>query len=404
MCHEKSGRALIILKILFNYVSALLVLIFLMFASGNSQLSAKLIQSSDLSYLGSFKVPQGGGTANGAFEYGGSAMAYNPVNDSIYLVGHVYDQRTAELKIPALGGIATTIQPLTDSLEGKLGSVGIGSIYIGGHMIFNARLFTTAFVYYDGDGSQTLSHFSRPLSLATKGQVSGPSRAGSMGAGYYSGYMAPVPVEWQAALGGQAVTGNCCLSIISRTSYGPALFSFNPSSLGTATPLVYYTQSQQTLGIYGASGSHPVFNGTTRVKGVIIPAGTASVLFFGRTGIGNYCYGEASACGDPSSSSKGEHAYPYKLYVWAYDLRDLAQVRSGVRQPWSVVPYATWELAGSGDSEYSGAAAYDQATNRIFIAEQYGDGERPLIRVFKLSLASVPVPPLQAPTNLRVVP
>lgn len=359
-----------------------------------AQTSAPLVQSSNLKLLGSFKVPT---LAGNGFNYGGGALAYNPVNNSLFLSGHIYDNLTAEISIPAIGGTATARQGLADAFGGRIGSIGSdGSIRVGGHLVYNNKLYATAFLYYDGSGAQQLSHFSRALSLGG-GPVTGPYRVGSMGAGFYSGYMGLVPTEWQSRFGAPALTGNCCLSIISRTSYGPALFAFNPESgSASAQPLVYYTSENQTLGTYGAGGSHPVFNGTTRITGVVFPQGTSSVLFFGVTGIGNYCYGEASACNDPSNGSKGEHAYPYRAYVWAYNANDLAAVRAGSKQPWSVKPYATWALTQLGDVHPDfgiGGAAYDPATGRIYVSKKFGDGEKPLIYVFEVdNAAATPVP------------
>jgi hypothetical protein len=172
--------------------------------------------------------------------------------------------------------------------------------------------------------------------------------------------------------------------VISRTSYGPAAFAIDPLNLAnSAKPLVYYTQQHQTLGTYGASGSHPVFNGSTRVRGIVFPAGTSSVLFIGTTGIGPYCYGEASACGDRSNNSKGEHAYPYRAYVWAYSATDLADVRAGRKQPWSVTPYATWELtSASVGYDAVGGVAWDPATRRLFVSFKNSDGEKPTVSVW----------------------
>lgn len=358
--------------------------------------SAPLVRSSNLKYLGTFKVPAVSG--NG-FGWGGAALAFNPANNSLYISGHPYDNRTAELRIPAIGGTATILQSLKDATGGKLSSIGNSEARIGGHLVYNNKLYVTGFIYYDGSGSQSVSHFSRSLTLDS-GSVSGPYRVGPMGAGFYSGYMSPVPPEWRASIGGPALTGNCCLSIISRTSFGPAAFAFDPeNSSSHASPLVYYDSSHQTLGAYGASGSNPKFNGTTRITGVVFPEGTASVLFFGGTGTGNYCYGEASACGDPASDSKGEHAYPYRAYVWAYDAKDLAAVKSGSKQPWAVTPYATWELSQLGNvpAEFGvGGAAYDPETKRLYVSKLLADGDRPLIYVYEIDNAAqsqMPSPP-----------
>jgi hypothetical protein len=404
MIYEQRCRSWLIL----SYLLVLLAVALPVHVQAQTPSTAPLIQSNNLSYLGSFRVPtcNAGGQANACFEYGGTALSFNPARNSLYIVGHDWDQFIGEISIPSFGSTATLLQTPKDVTGGK--RVGSGTWKIGGTFPYNNQLYFTEFLYYDAAGEQTQSHLIRSLDLGT-GQVSGPSRVGPLGAGFYSGYMAEIPSEWQPLLGGQALTGNCCLSIISRTSYGPAVFAFNPSTISStqsAVSLVYYDSNHQTLGAYGASGSNPVFNGTSRVKGVVFPQGTASILFFGRTGTGDYCYGEAAACGDPTNGSKGEHAYPYAAYVWAYNANDLAAVRSGSKQPWQITPYATWALPGlSGNSEYTGSAAYDPATGRIFVSEMYGDGERPTIHVYKVNIGTTPPPPTPAPTiNLSASP
>lgn len=364
--------------------------------NAGAQSSAPLVQKANLVNVGSFRVPNASG--NG-FNYGGGALAYNPANNSLFITGHVYDNYTAEISIPGTSGTATMLQPLQNSLAGKIGQIGGDQKRIGGNFVYKNTLYVTAFIYYDATSSQTRSHFSRPLDLNSD-SVTGPVRAGPKGAGFYSGYMGDIPPEWQSRLGGPALTGNCCLSILSRTSFGPAAFAFDPENIGNAQALVWYDQAHQTVGQYGASGSHPVFNGTTRITGIVFPEGTSSVLFIGMTGIGNYCYGEGSACGDNVVSWKGEHAAPYRGYVWAYDANDLEQVRSGARQPWQVVPYSTWELDDLGnlhsnDFDVAGAA-YDSATGRIYISKKFGNGEAPLIYVYEVNnsvQSLVPEPP-----------
>jgi hypothetical protein len=113
----------------------------------------------------------------------------------------------------------------------------------------------------------------------------------------------------------------------------------------------------------------------------VIPVGSRSLLFFGRTGTGLYRYGQGTAdqnldgqlvgagpdiyCYDPEDLGKGNHAYPYRGYVWAYDLNDLAAVKAGTKQPWEVVPYSTWELP---EPQRASGVTYDPATGRIFVS------------------------------------
>ncbi len=199
--------------------------------------------------------------------------------------------------------------------------------------------------------------------------------------------MAPIPAEWRTQLGGPALTGNCCLSIISRTSYGPAVASFDPLKIGTAQMLLYYDAGHTTLGRYGDPNANPIFNGTTKIRGLVFPEGTASVMFFGTTGTGKWCYGEASECGDPVFPYKGDHAYPYSAYVWAYDARELAAVRSGKKRPWQIVPYASWAISALGPMSLDqiGGAAYDPRTSRLYLSVRNSDGgDNPLIHVFRI--------------------
>lgn len=368
----------------------------------------RLLQKDDLVYQGAFRLPQGIIGAS-AFSYGGSALAFNPARNSLFMVGHDQQQLVAEVSIPATGtgplaslATASLLQTFADVTDGKAQSVANAStdqVRIGGLLPYNGKLIASTYVYYDGEGKQVLSHFVSGTDLSVKTDAQGPYQVGTMGAGFVSGYMANVPPPFQTALGGQAVLGNCCLSIISRTSYGPALFSVNQASLGTlpltVTPLVYYT-AEHPLWPWG--GDSLLFNGSTNVTGVVFPANARSVLFFGKQGIGPWCYGTGTAnqaqagqptgqgdvfCYDPTDSSKGGHGFPYAYQVWAYDAWDLAAVTRGEQQPWDIKPYATWALAlpYAGGSLIRGAA-YDPATARVFVTQQYGDGDRPLVHVF----------------------
>jgi hypothetical protein len=150
----------------------------------------------------------------------------------------------------------------------------------------------------------------------------------------------------------------------------------------------------------------PLFNGSTQVRGVALPPGARSLLFFGRHGIGEFCYGTGEDCGDPVDSSQGTHAYPYVHQVWAYDLNELAAVAAGDRQPWEVQPYAVWrldEMDNSGSASLSGAA-FDPASGRVYLTENFG--ESPQVHVYQIRVPAAPgeqaalyLPLLHSPLN-----
>jgi len=367
----------------------------------------------DLVYEGAFKVPE---ESNGeSFSYGGQQLAYNPASNTLF-IGSLHGM-VAELSIPSPLNttvveslpVASFIQPFRDPAEGHLKDIAADGVVLSGLLVHDGRLYGTGVIYYDAANAQRLSHFSRSLDLS-RTEVTRLHQVGEAGkAGFVAGYMASVPSEWRAALGGPAVTGQCCISIIGRTSFGPGLFAWDPADVGRrdpvpATPLLYYTQDHPTLGVW--EGANELFGGTTEVAGVAIIDGTRTVLFAGRNGMGTFCYGDGTGdaraatehgpngekvCYDPTNAAKGQHAFPYRLQFWAYDANDLAAVRKGDRDPWSVRPYGVWpfELPAIGDPyPRLGAISYDSTHRRLFMTQLYGDkhgySRLPIIHVFSV--------------------
>ena len=361
--------------------------------------SAVLLHQGHLKYEGSFRTPSGPiGGSN--FGYAMTVAAYNPVNDSLFLVGHDYQQMVAEVSIPnpvitteeSTLPIATVLQPFVDPSEGKMYTVDDGKINMGGLLVLNNKLYGTAYDYYDADKSQVLSHFSSSLNLSEQGDAQGMFKLNVALAGTVSGYMGLIPLEWQVAFGGPALTGNCCISIISRSSYGPAAFVFNPDDLGQknpvpATPLVYYPETHP-LDQWGEESA--IFNGTSEIHGVVFPHDSRTVLFFGIHGVGPFCYGTPTECNDPIGDYKGNHAYPYVTQIWAYDALDLLKAKNGEVNPWEVSPYETWRIQlPFAPTTYKSkiGGAYDPATQRVFVPE-YREGNTLMVHVFKLTHGS----------------
>lgn len=353
--------------------------------------STALIQSSHLVYEGSCSFPKG--DVNGTrFGYGVTALAFNRESGSLYAVGHDQHQKATEFTLCALRDARTSglapvvrVQGFFDPTDGKFSQIGTRDMAkVGGILPWGERLIVSIFHYYDATASQSRSHVVSGRDLSVTTDTLGAFKVGTLKAGYTSGYMTPIPEPWRTALGGPALTGNCCIPIISRTSYGPAVFTFEPLDVGVkdpvpATPLLYYPP-ENPLAAWDATS--PLFNGTTTMGGVVFPEGTRSVLFFGRHGIGKFCYGTTCFEG----AGQGNHAPPYVSQVWAYDAQDLAAVRAGTKTPWSVRPYATWtfQFPVNPGYVYVGGVAYDPATQRIFLVQK--NGEDPLLHVYRVTL------------------
>lgn len=386
-----------------------------------------LVQFGDLVYLGAFRLPDTFVNGDG-FTVGGRPVAYNPEHNSLYIgsrAGHM-----AEVAIPTPVNsaninalpFASFLQGFFDPTEGNMWQIATDGAAIDGILVHGDRLYGTGSIYYDANNTQRVSHYSRSKTLSTPSFVGMSQVWQADRTGFVSGYMANVPTEWQAKLGGPAITGQCCLPIAWRTSWGPSAFAWNPQDIGAvspvpAVPLLYYHSEHPTLGHWDGSG--PIYGGTTQVNGLAIIAGTRTALFFGRNGTGPFCYGNGTSveslagtigpdnevyCYDPSSPAKGQHAYPYQYQLWAYDLNDLAAVKAGTKQPWDVLPYGVWPftLPTPEATVRIGGIGYDSSNQIIYVsqllADQDGYGYRPIIHALKVGAVSGAPAPTPAPS------
>lgn len=357
-----------------------------------------LLQPSSLVYEGAFRFPSGAvGTSR--FGYGGAGMTFSPERNSLFLGGHEQQRQVAEVAVPEIRRAesydshdrATVLQSFFDPTDGKRPAVARGDtsgVIIGGLLPYNGKLYVSTFINYDSSNAQRQSHFVSDLDLSRQGDALGPFTVQARMTGYVSGYMTTIPQAWRAQLGGPALTGNCCLNVIGRTSYGPAVFAFDPATVGVrdpapSVPLLYYT-AERPLAEF--SSRNEFLNGTTRIPGIVFAEGTRSLLFIGSHGLGEFCYGTGAKCKDPEYPENGMHAAPYVYRVWAYDVRDLAAVRARKKDPWETKPYAMWNLdlpLKAGEIGIRGVA-YDPGTGRIFIFQRRG--EEPLVHVFRVEV------------------
>jgi len=282
-----------------------------------------ILQQSNLVYKGAFRVPKGkygASTKSFSLSYGGNSLAFNPKNNSLFMLGHLDSEKMLlEMSIPAVVNgttlsslnTASVIQGSVD-ITGGIGydKLGAGNTAIpnggrpGSLLVYDNKLIGNSWAYYDGTSKAMNSHFTANLDWSAGPGFSGfysvgvnPENTASANGGFVGGYMAPIPTEWQADFGGTALTGLGGTPVITRSSFGPSVSVFDPANVGVADPvpatmLVGYPSSHRTLGNY--TDGNLIYNSTTEVRGVVFPSGTSTVLFFGRHGLGADNFGAGS--------------------------------------------------------------------------------------------------------------
>ncbi len=374
------------------------------------QATQRRLAFENLVYAGGFRLPAERRDRD-SLAGGGQAIAFNPATPSLFVSTDAGRVAEVSLPAPALNvdsnslPVAQFLQGFADPTEGRRSEVGSSGVLISSLLVQDGRLYGTASVYYDALNEQRVSHFSRSLHL-TEPSFRGWTQVWESGmAGFVAGSLAAIPLDWQQRLGGAMVSGQCCIPIVTRTSWGPAAFAFSPSAIGQrvvpASPLLYYSQQHPTIGSW--STSNEGFSQSTEMGGLVIVNGTSTALYFGRTGIGEACYGTGTAdkklagtiapggvkyCYDPTSPYQGVHGYPYRYQIWAYDLNDFAAVKAGQKRPWDVVPYAIWPLQFPTPEPRTiiGGVSYDPARQTIYVTQRYADRDayesRPVIHTF----------------------
>jgi hypothetical protein len=242
------------------------------FTIGSATLDAELVYANDLTYLGAFRGPQGGNNYDFT-KYGAQAMSFDPAGNggagSLFMTsrygittGGDLKYEFGEITIPtlvntsSLGSLnsasftARNSAPV-EATEGQLFNSGIPSNlwrYHTGSLVYNSKLIMAANVGYAVRTPAT--HWRRPLTLATTGQIEGPVWIDEPTWGTArerGGRMCHVPAEWQAALGGPALVGSVNYSLNQTMSHGPSAFAFDPDDIASTAFVSGTMQSQSGM-------------------------------------------------------------------------------------------------------------------------------------------------------------
>jgi hypothetical protein len=146
----------------------------------------------------------------------------------------------------------------------------------------------------------------------------------------------------------------------------------------------------------------PVWSQNSAPRGMCIPDGTRSLLFFGIGDDSKNIFSPANRIADQKNYgpigydplSKNYGAGPrtpsVSLRVWAYDLDELAEVYQNVKNYSDVKPYGvfTFQLPNALTDQPISSANYDPATRRIYLATGLGPQGAAVIHSFQVTNAT----------------
>ena len=354
-----------------------------------------LVTLDDFHYQGAFRLPADD-FGEASLNYAQGPIAYNPDNDSLFIVGHAQVQAIAEFAIPELVNsetladlnmAAAPLQPFATVLDRAAGGNPESIDRVGGMAYLQGQLIVNGYEYYDAPGDN---------SLTTCVVRDASDLAGSAVDGYYrfpgvahaSGWLSPVPAEWQDALGGSQLTGHASgVPIIGRLSVGPSAFAFDPADLLGATvpdPLPTVTLLDYSLGqplhddLSNDTLQNDLWTHLSRATYGFVPPGTKSYVTIGYSGghDSGVCYkctqDDGNLCGGYCSYVAADN---YQYY-WLFDLDDLIAVRGGQMQPYEVRPYAWGQFPTPFQTTEIGGGAYDPASGRLYLTILAADREQ----------------------------
>lgn len=423
----------------------IIVLTISIFALGNSAKAASLIQPSDITYLGAFKLPSVNDGSYGTFEYSNSPIAFYPNGDpggssdgfpgSIFVAGHVYATKVTEVNIPKpvisknLSALPTasslqTFKDVTSGISNKTGFI-MGMAYIPSE---NRIYFTQGQDYSDSQSDCSLpgnapglGSFSPNLSSPQTGGLWYINVNGSDLHPFTSTrYIMEIPKSWaDANIGGRYLaTGrhrgwcdregtNLYASKIPPSGTSPIankLMEFgafnNPANWGKQ----HSTANAYQGGVWLTSGDKEAVG----ISG-IIDNNTAKSYY----GYENWTVPNACEPSKTCSGQRGWRAGEPQVAMLLYNPKDLADVANGAKSSWLPQWYAKFDMTPyflrsypptfltTGTGAEVALPTFDRNNGLLYVSESFANGLTPVIHVFKVgSGGSTPAPtPTTTPTS-----
>jgi len=386
-----------------------------------------LLQPSDLTYLGAFRLPDDSGGST--WDWGGDALAYRSDGDpdgpddgfpgSLYGVGHDQQMEVSEVSIPAPlmpdGGAlddlsrARTLRPFTD-VHSRVGQIGrfdemlrVGMAYLPAQGRQTAPKLYLCFGQHLQDDDQDV-----PTHMWCEADLTDPRGAWRIGgANRYSvsDYMFEIPQAWAAANtpGMRLATGR--FRDGGWSGQGPSLCAIGPWNSGNpppdgtvldAIPLIRYDSTETDDEPYATMNDY--HHSDEWAGGAWLTADTrAAVVFVGTKGVGECWYGLPDGTvwqepyPDDPEGQRGWWSDGFEGRMIFYDPSDLAAVAAGQMQPWEPQPYATMDLddvllhvSAGQQKHHVRACAFDRANGVLYILEPFADGDRPIVHAWRV--------------------
>jgi hypothetical protein len=377
-----------------------------------------LMAANQWQFEGAFLLPNPveGYDSKRSFELSDAVMAYNPSNDSLFIVGHTNGQNVAEVEVPTLiksndfeemARSQYFYQDFTSLNEAERMGETIANFRINGMAVIDGQLVVNFMDKKSYGGIQSTTLVVRDMNDLEGSALHGPLLLN--GDLHASGSISEIPQAWQLRLQGNYLASTPGPTIASLTSQGPTAFSFDASRLADAESTI------ATNKLLGFSHSHSLFdhnlqdptvrpsevlqneNGlndwwtinSLAVYSFILP-GSSTLITIGKSnghhsGIGyKITQDDGTVCGGYCANQANDQYG----FIWLWDLRDLQAVHLGALQADEVNPYYYGKFDTPFGSSITGAT-YDVDNNRLFVATSAADAtsnKKPVISVYDLSL------------------
>jgi len=387
--------------------------------------TSERLRPEDLAYLGAFRLPSDAPDEIG-WAWSGNALAYYPDGDpdgeddgcpgSLFGTGHNWNTYVSEISIPApvdsAGknledlNTASTLQPFADIRGGLFGPLEIprvGLAYLPSQGEQTAGKLYFAWAQHMGEGDTNPSHGWSELDLSNP-QTAGAWRIGEYWNYVTTDYIFTIPQDWADAStpGMYLATGR--FRDGGQGGQGPSILAYGPWNQGNP-PAPGSMLSAVALLLYGnvyeenpPSMNHYHHSDEWAGAAWLTAGEKSAVIFVGTKGTGDCWYGcrDGTVWPDeppypPECPERGWWSTGFEGQMLFYDPADLAAVARGEMETWEPQPYATldvddvpYHIVSDQQKYHVGAMAFDRERGLLYLFEPFGDGDRPLIHVWRV--------------------